>query len=330
MKVFFTNYHISVNDCFVDDVASLGHEVIMPTISFAKDRLGFFAPNNQHAGKKNVSLIDYDQFLKIPEKIVLVFNCSQLYDDMMRLYHARGDRDQIVLLSSQLGLGEWIAAKPDWPGTDFEITHSLIWHRKTPAKYKILYFSKPLILMQPKTDEEIKLCFDNKRIGLYINHFETKRNFMEEGNFSNELKAALEFSEKWESNYGYRIPFYGAENLDGYLSMAQVQANMRSCMFTLVFKGHETWGQMVNESMLLGTPGIFMNRFIVDMFTEYLITEDTAVLGNTVDELIKKIQSMQFENYLTLVREAESMSKMFTNDSVRREKLGWLLSKVQL
>lgn len=330
MKVFFTNYHISVNDCFVDDIASLGHEVLVPTQAFAPGHLGFFAPNNQHAGKKNVSLIDYDQFLKIPEKIVLVFNCSQLYDDMMRLYHARGDRDQIVLLSSQLGLGEWIAEKPDWPGTDFEITHSLIWHRKTPAKYKILYFSKPLILLTPKTDEEVKACFDNKKISLYINHFETKRNFMEEGNFSKELKAAVEFQERWEKKYGSRISFYGAENIDGYLSMRQVQENMKTSMFTLVFKGHETWGQMVNESMLLGTPGIFMKQFIIDMFTEYLITEDTAIIDDSVDGLINQIESMSFPNYLSLVREAESMSKMFTNDSVRREKLGWLLSKIKL
>lgn len=332
MKVFFTNYHISVNDCFVSDLSALGHEIIMPTVKFAMDgvdtRIHFFAPNDEHFSTPGVIPVDYEQFLYIPENIVLVLSCSQMYDDMIRLYKARGSRDTFVLLSSQPGLGEWVEEKPDWPGSDYLISHSLVFHRKSNAKYKILYFNRPKKLVPSKNPDAFHRSFKEKKIKLYINHFDKRSDRPENGTFSREKQAAEKFRELWEKAYGWKIPFYGVENKDGQLSMQEAQNSMYDSMFTLAFKGHETWGQMVNESMLIGTPCIFLEDFITDMFTQYLITPDTAVIGKTVEEIFEKINNMSVENYETLCNEAMSASEMYTSDNNRRAKLYWLLNKV--
>jgi hypothetical protein len=227
-----------------------------------------------------------------------------------------------------MGIGDWVSAKPDWH-SDYLITHELAWHRKSPAKYKILYFSRPKVLVGAKTTEEIYKSYQERKIKLYINHFDTARQH-DGGNFSGEKAAAALFRELWEKKTGQRIPFYGFENKDGYLTMRETQSEIRDSMFTLVFKGHETWGQMVNESMLIGTPVIMKKEYIVDMFTEYLITPDTALIGDTVEELIEKIESMTFEQYETLTEASMAQSELFTENGNRRDRLMWLFDKVEM
>ena len=92
-------------------------------------------------------------------------------------------------------------------------------------------------------------------------------------------------------------------------------------------KRRETWGQLINESMQLGTPCLFLRPLLNSTFTQYLINDDTAILGDTVEELVDKALSLDWDQYQTLVNEAYSQSKMFCNDDVRREKLRWLFDK---
>jgi len=327
MKVFFSNYHISVNNCFVDDILATGNEVVVPSQAFGESQIGFFAGNHEHYMKQGVLVVEYDQFLTL-EPMAIVLNCSQMYDDIMKLYRARGEVDQIVFLSSQVGIGEWVSEKTDWH-SDFLISHSIDWHRKSPAKYKMLYYNRPKVLQSFKNTDEMRVSFEQKKIKLYINHFENELKYMAGGNFAKEHKEAVKLRELWEKEYNWKIPFYGAENPDGYLSIDQVQANIKDSMFTLVFKGHETWGQMVNESMQIGTPCIFLRKFLVDMFTEHLINEDTAIVGDTVEEIFKKIKNLTFEQYESLCWQAYSSSNMYCADFPRQKHLGWLLTKVQ-
>ena len=44
-RIFFSNYHISVNRPLVEDLVACGLEVVMPDGSFP---ISFFAPNDQH------------------------------------------------------------------------------------------------------------------------------------------------------------------------------------------------------------------------------------------------------------------------------------------
>lgn len=327
MKVFFSNYHISVNASMVDDLLGAGQEVIVPDSSFDQHHIKFFAGNDEHWDKPGVTKVNYEQFLALPP-MAIILNCSQMYEDIERLYKARGEVDKLVLLSSQVGLGEWLDTSSDLQ-FDYVISHSLATHRSTKAKYKILYFSKPLQLVASKTPDEVRRSFENKKITLYVNHFDTAKNDGSGVTFTRERESALQLRELWEAETGQRIPFYGYENTDGNLSMQEAQDSMKDSMFTLCFKGHETWGQMVNESMQIGTPCIFMQDYLIDMFTEYMITKDTAVIGKSAKDIFKQIKNMTLEQYETLCLEAQSASNMYCNSAIMRTKLAWLFSKVE-
>jgi hypothetical protein len=181
-----------------------------------------------------------------------------------------------------------------------------------------------------KTTDEMRQKFEEKKVKLYINHFESTLKYMAGGNFAKEHKEALKLKKMWLKKYGWEIPFYGAENSGGYLTMQQTQAHIKDSMFTLVFKGHETWGQMVNETMQIGTPGIFLKRFLVDMFTEHLINNDTAIVGETVEEVFEQIEAMTVEQYETLCVQAKAMSDIYCSDQPRITSLKWLLQKTNL
>ncbi len=163
MKIFFSNYHISVNNCFVDDLYAIGMQVVMPTIDFAKGRIGFFAPNDEHSKKHGVSLISYEQFMQ-SEPMAIVIPCNQMYEDFMRLYEERGKKDILVYLPA---LSTSIDVFPV-DGADFVISHDLTVHRACHAKHKILYFNKPRILIDKKySNEDIEELFEF--INLFLN-----------------------------------------------------------------------------------------------------------------------------------------------------------------
>lgn len=313
MKVFFTNYHISVNDCFVDDLSAIGLEVILPSIEFAKGRIDFFAPNDQHRGKPGVKIVEYDEYMAM-EPMAIILSCDSLKGDFMKLYHERGDKDTIVLLTAKSNSETTFALE----GNDFVISHDLIYHRLCKAKYKILYFNRPTVF--DLGEKDYRKAYDEKKINLYVNNFMQER-------FNPEREKSEKFRELW----GRPVPFYGYGMKDGWLSMEDTQKKMQDSMFTLVFKRPETWGQMVNESMLQGTPCIFLREFMIySAFKEYLITPDTAIVGDTVEELVARINSLSFEEYDNLCFEAKKMSEMFTEKNNRLDKLRWLFSKVQL
>jgi hypothetical protein len=123
------------------------------------------------------------------------------------------------------------------------------------------------------------------------------------------------------------MPMFGYGNQDGWPSMHQTQGHLVDSMFTFVSKRRETWGQLINESMQLGTPCLFLRPLLNSTFTEYLINDDTAIVGDTVEELVDKALGLSWEHYETLVNEAYSQSQMFCDEANRREKLRWLFDK---
>ena len=323
MKVFTTNYHISVNPTLVDDLLACGHEVIMPSKDFANTngkmnngRIWFFAPNDEHASKPGVQIVEFDDFLKM-EPMAILTPCMQHIDDFHRLWGNRKRVDQMVYLTANSSALDFY---PD--DAEFVMSHDLYYHRKTDAPYKIWYFNQPKFKVEPKDEDFLRRTFEERKIKLYVN------NFYEEG-FEPELQAANDFREQWKNATGYEIPFYGYGNPDGWPQPPVTHEHMVDSMFTLCFKRRETWGQMVNESMQLGTPCIFLREFLYSTFTEYLITPDVAIVDETVNALIDRILNLTFEQYETLVREAQWQSRMFCNDEIRREKVSWLFDKVE-
>lgn len=316
MKCFVNNYHISVNKTLVDDLCAIGLEVIMADQSFESGKhIRFYAPNDEHKGK--AKLVSYQQFMEIKEPIAILTPCMQMVEDMQKLYVARGKKDVMVYLTANSDAINWF----DVDGADFVISHDLDFHRKTNARYKMLYFNKPTILIPPKTEKELRTAYTGKKIKLYINNFD-------KAGFEPEYQQALEFRKLYEKATGWRVPFYGYGMEDGWLSMEDTQKSMVDSMFSLVYKRRDTWGQMVNESMMLGTPCIFQKQFIYSTFKEYLINDDTAIVAEDNQTIIDRVLAMSYPEYETLVNEAYSQSYMFCDDKHRQSKLAWLFDKV--
>jgi glycosyltransferase involved in cell wall biosynthesis len=142
---------------------------------------------------------------------------------------------------------------------------------------------------------------------------------------------ANEFRALWEKRTGYKVPFYGANSEMGTILQPEIHRRMAESMFTLSFKAIETWGQMVNESMLIGTPVILAEEFITGTFQEYELNPDTAIIKRreeTVEQLVDRILSMSYEEYETLCIQAKTISEMFTAEAPRRAQLKWLFSKI--
>lgn len=317
MKVLFTNYHVSVNQTLVKDLSALGHEIWLPDNNTKDWKLSFFAPNDEHIGTPGVKIATVHEFMEA-EPMAIIIPCTQLLGDLTRLWEKRGKIDKLIYLTALS------TSVNDYPldGADFVMSHDLYYHRATKAKYKIWYFSRPTLRVEPKTPQQLRSTFDEKKVKLYINNFD-------QAGFEPEYAAAKDLRIWWEKEFDYRIPFYGYGMPDGWPKPEEVQRHMQESMFTLVFKRRETWGQMVNESMLIGTPCIFLEEFINSTFTEYLITKDTAVLAKTVIDIVDQVKKMSFEEYESLVKTTQYMSDMFCDDEKRRGQLNWLLSKVQ-
>ena len=314
-KVFFSNYHISVNRGLVDDLVAIGMEVILPSRDFAANRIAFFAPNDEHGGKGKI--VGWNEFMGM-EPMIMLFPCTQLVDDFLKIWEARGRQDEIVLLTANSD------HEPAWRRvpTKFVLSHDLTYHRKFPG-YKALYFSRPTILREKKTGEELLRGFEQKKIKLYINNLEGEQH----DGLKPEYDAAVEMRALWLERTGFRMPMYGYGNKDGWPKPIDTQNHLVDSMFTFVSKRRETWGQLINESMQLGTPCMFLRPLLNSTFTEYLINDDTAIVGDTVEELVDKALSLSWEQYETLVNEAYSQSQMFCDEAVRREKLRWLFDK---
>lgn len=316
LKVFVTNYHISVNPTMVKDLIAAGLEVIMPSKEFAAGRIDFYAPNDEHLSV-GAKLIDYATFMQIKEPIAILTPCMQLIPDFQKLYEQRGSRDVMVYLTANSDAQNWYPPE----GCDYLMTHDIDYHRLHKGKYKIIYFNRPTFNISPKSEFELHRTFDEKKVKLFINNFD-------QPGFEPEYAAALEFRDLYEKATGWRMPMFGYGMPDGWPQPPKTHEEMKDSMFTVTFKRRETWGQMVNESMQLGTPGVFLNQFIYSTFKYYLINEDTAVIGDTPAELVQKITDMTYPEYQTLVNEAYYQSHMFCDDATRIAKVAWLFDKV--
>lgn len=314
--VFFPNYHIAVNPCLVRDVQAIGYEILQPDQSFT-DKISFFAPS-----EPNSRHISYSQFMAMPPMIVII-PCEQHLGDLKRLVAERGNKDTIIYLTAGAD------SVDQFPfDTDFVLSHDLYYHRKSKAKYKMLYFNRPK-MDKDVSKKDLRKCFDSKQINLYINN-------LYKGGFEVELPIIEEFSELWLKEYGVKVNCFGYDNPDGWCQpngqhgLPDTHDMMFNSMFTLSPKRRETWGQNVNESMLMQTPVIVFEETLNSTFTEYLFTPDNCIKAKNAKHAFEIIKNMTFEEYETLAIQAQTMSELYCSDLPRQKQLKWLLDKASL
>jgi len=314
--VFFPNYHIAVNPCFVADVLACDYEMLQPDRSF-ESKISFFAPS-----EPNSKHINYSQWLSLPPMIVII-PCKQHLNDLKNLVAKRGNIDTIIYLTA----GSDSVDKFPYD-TDFVISHDLYYHRKSKAKHKILYFNRPK-MDKDVSKKDLRKCFDSKQINLYINN-------LYNGGFEVELPIIEEFSQLWFKEYGEKVKCYGYDNPDGWCqpngqhNLPDTHDLMFNSMFTLSPKRRETWGQNVNESMLMQTPVIVFENTLNSTFTEYLLTKDNSIIAKNGKEAFELIKNMDFEEYETLAIQGQTMSELYCSNLPRQKQLKWLLDKANL
>ena len=309
MNVFVTAYHNSVNPTLFEDLASIGLKVYAPDNTWGK-RIWFFAPNDPF--REHATLISYEQFLKLPP-LAIIYPCNQHLKDFNQLYQDRGCKDVKVHLTAQS-----ITAYPH-DEVEFLLTHDIDFHRLSPSRTKMIYFSPPK-LYYPQ-DRDLKRAYDNKIARLYIN------NFRKEG-FEPEYAAAKEFRKLWLERGGRGGEFYGFDNENGNLTEQGVQEHMRDSMFTISFKRRETMAQVATASMLYGTPLLMLNRFRNNLTKFYIVTEDNTLIAETVEELVNRALSMTYEEYESLSWATRTMATMYASSEPRRNHLRWFFGKV--
>jgi len=304
MKVFFPNYHIAVNQTFVSDVIATGNEIYQPAEDWRGEHISFFAssePNSKH--------ITYQEWLEMPPMAVVI-PCEQHIEDMKRAVAERGNIDTIIYLTAGANSVDTFPFD-----TDFLISHDLYYHRKSKAKYKILYFNEPIISID-RHQRNIQAGWESKQINLFINN-------LYKGGFEVELPIIEDFKKQWPN-----LKIYGYDNPDGWPQPPLTHELIINSMFTLSPKRRETWGQNVNESMLIGVPVIVFENTLNSTFTEYLLTKDNAIIAKDATDAINQINALTFEQYETLCIQARTMSELYCSAEPRINQLKWFLSKI--
>lgn len=305
--ILFSGYHPGVNDSLIQDFQAIGYTVYMPDSSWGL--IQFYGDNHPFAHYDNVKIITFDEFLALPPMFLLAA-CVQQAADFKHLQEIREKKDIYV----------WLTATQDavdFPEdyTDYLISHDIGFHRKSKAKYKMFYFNRPSIEIPVEDEIDFVHKFESGKINCFINELTTHPRHTMILDDLHKLRTALP-----------QCRFYGYQAEHGNLPRNEVHKLISESMFTIGIKHWETWGQTINESMLLSTPTIHINKFSINMFHDYLITEDTAVIGDNVDEIVDKIQNMSLDQYINLCIQARTMSLLYTDAEPRRKQLEWLLS----
>ena len=303
--VLFCPYHIGVNLGLINDFVSLGFKVYIPAGNLG--RIAFCGDNSPFYNHPGCTPISANDLLTLPPMFLLAA-CVQQIDDFRRIKQERGNVDTLL----------WLTATQDAVGypdgyADAILSQDIGYHRSSTVFPKMLYLNKPSV--EPY-EKDIRQAFDDKKINMYCNEITTHpRHAM-----------ILEDLRLFREHFP-QTKFYGYQGEHGNLSRPQVHQEIATSMFTIGIKDWETWGQTVNESMLLKTPTIHLRKFTWNILKFYGITEDTAILCDTIDEVAERINNMSYNEYETMCWQAYSISKMLTNDDVRREQLNWLLNK---
>lgn len=311
MKILFPAYHIDVNHAFLSDCRDLGIEVLMPIDNW--NRISFYADSRYYKDiYPNITLISWEEFFNSPSTMIFV-PCAQHHEDFQRIYKERGEKDVLIYGSANF----WSSDIYDERISDFLISHDLNFHRKSKAKYKMLYFNHPQVQGVVK---DYKKSFEDRKISCFINDYHRA------GCFEKDVVFADEFKSKFNGD----VKFYGVAEPDGYLDRSTVEKIMAESMFTLSIKYADTWGNAVMNSMFVGTPSIQMTGHIGSTFEQYLINQDTSIVGSSVDEIIEKINKITVEEYETMGEQGKLVVKAITNDDLRKNHLKWLLEKAYL
>lgn len=270
-SILIHNFHQAGTQALVRDFNRLGYTVYSPIDNWS-DRIKYYRKDAHSLDSNfltNTTLITHDQFLDIRPSHV-VAGCFEQYDDFTKLANEVGAKIVIGVAGND---------QPVIDG-DYLLSPDIM----TYAKYnipKVLWLHEPVI---PLVEKDIEGSFNTKQANSYISNY---AEFFPDG-----WRCAKDFQSKWE-----KTSFYGSEFL--YVEDRNHLSRLYSESFvTMYFKDRDCYGQVVLESMVLGTPVVAIRRLIAGKtLGELFLNDSNAILGDNIDEIINRMSNMTYSEY---------------------------------
>ncbi len=231
-----------------------------------------FGPSNPSSSEyaEDISVQDW---LAMPSGFVFVFTASQL--SFLRSM-TKGDKLVYVPATRYENLLDDIDNTP-------LLTHEPDHYRRYGGR-KGWYFYRPDVLYKEK---DIKQCFEDKKLFQIYNLFQSR---------DLQGPAAASVFDKL-----LKVDYYGAEQPEGMLTLAQKSDVMAKGMFQIYFKSAGWCGCTVLESMQLGTPVASLSYLLYD--SDYLLNDKNSIICDTPEELAERIQNISFEEYESMCKQ---------------------------
>lgn len=278
-SILIHNFHQAGTQALVRDFNRLGYTVYSPTDSWG-DRIRYYRKDAHSLDSNfldNTNLITHDQFLEIRPSHV-VAGCFEQYDDFTKLANEVGAKIVIGVAGND---------QPVIDG-DYLLSPDIM----TYAKYnipKVLWLHEPVI---PLVEKDIEGSFNTRQANSYVSNY---AEFFPSG-----WRYAKDFQSKWE-----KTSFYGSEFL--YVEDRNHLSRLYSESFvTMYFKDMDCYGQVVLESMMLGTPVVAIRSLIAGKtLGELFLNDSNSILGCSIDEVVSRLRTMTLDEYQRLSQNAQ-------------------------
>lgn len=301
-QILIQNFHGSATRAIVEDFCALGYRVLMPGDDW-DGKIACFMPNYEICASVQVELVSEADYFSMPQGDLLL-GCIE-HEKSLALI-AKKHKDRIILHAPQnnvpfsLGVGD-ILLSPD-----------IQTYMYLPIAKRMLYFPRVRLSGWEEHVKPLEDAWAEKHIGIYANCYQRVS------------KVGYTLSQIFAERYP--IVIYGSESKHGFLEGSAVFERMSSSWLTLHFKEKEAYGCSVLESMLLGTPVISLRGMIWDKtLGVFLLNEENAILGFSIDELWERLSNLAFEDYVSMSKAAQRDAKSFMADGPRLRGLETIL-----
>jgi len=243
---------------------------------------------------KDTELITYDQFVNIKPSHV-VAGCFEQYSDFTKLADEVGAKIIIGVAGNDQPIYR----------ADYVLSPDIITFNNYPTNAKLLWLHEPTI---PFVQKDIQQAYEGKQINSYVSNY---GKFFPVG-----FNYATQFKQSWD-----KCTFYGDEF--EYIKDRNELANKYiSSMFTMYFKDRDCYGQVVLESMILGTPVIAIRNLIAGKtLGTYFLNDTNAIIGGTLYEIFNRLNNLTLEEYRMLSINARDTVLNLTEPTARISKM---------
>ena len=286
--ILIQNYHPTASLALVRDFQRIGFKVYCPDSDW--DRISYAGGCNADLGGELISQHDY---FSLEPGFVLI-PCKFQEDDLREIADEHGD--ELILNIAQHGQYYELGI------SEIMICPDIITFDMYPAamRHKLLYFPRPNLGREFK--KNVSYAFRRKAVRSFISIPHV---------WVHGYAAYHEF----KARYPHDCRLHGFEAPDGYLKHLHCNAVMADAFFTAHFKDDESYGFSCVESMMLGTPICSLKKFMRDKtLGRFFLDESNAIVADTVDEVIERMQLLSFDQYSEMSTNARKRVLDLTSD----------------